>query len=54
MLAQNVPATTAPAAWKTVVLDALGFVLVIWSIPAAILLVASPILLVVALVRWIL
>ena len=46
-------ATTAPA-WKTVLLDSLGFVLVVWSIPAAILLVGTPIVLVVALMRWIL
>ena len=39
-------------------IDSLGFVLVVWSIPAAILLVGTPIVLVVALViavmRWIL
>jgi len=50
-------ATTAPF-WKTVLLDSLGFVLVVWSIPAAILLVGTPIVLVVALLiaamRWIL
>lgn len=50
-------ATAAPA-WKTVLIDSLGFVLVVWSIPAAILLVGTPIVLLVALViallRWIL
>ena len=34
--------------WKTVLIDSLGFVLVVWSIPAAILLVGTPIVLVVA------
>lgn len=46
-------ATTAPA-WKTVLTDSLGFVLILWSIPAAILLVGTPIVLVIALLRWIL
>ena len=50
-------ATTAPA-WKTILLDSLGFVLVVWSIPAPILLVGTPIVLVVAVLiatmRWIL
>jgi hypothetical protein len=49
-------ATVAPV-WKTVLLDSLGFVLLLWSIPAAILLVGMPIALVgagaAALVRWI-
>ena len=48
---------TATAIWKTVLTDSLGFVLVVWSIPAAILLVGTPIVLVVALLislmRWI-
>jgi hypothetical protein len=43
-------ATTAAPLWKTVLLDSLGFVLVVWSIPAAILLAGAPIALVVALV----
>ena len=51
-------AETAAPAWKTILIDSLGFVLVVWSIPAAILLVGTPIVLVVALVmatmRWIL
>ena len=51
-------AATAAPVWKTVLIDSLGFVLVVWSIPAAILLVGTPIVLVVALVisvmRWIL
>ena len=42
-------ATTA-AAWKTTLGDAFGFVLVVWSIPAAVLLVGTPIVLIVALV----
>ena len=51
-------ATTAAApVWKTVLLDSLGFVLVMWSIAAAILLVGTPIVLVAQLVitltRWI-
>ncbi len=45
---------TATAVWKTVLIDSLGFVLVVWSIPAAILVVGTPIVLVVALMRWIL
>ena len=40
--------TVAPV-WKTILIDSLGFVLVVWSIPAAILLVGTPIVLVVAL-----
>jgi hypothetical protein len=40
-------ATVAPV-WKTVLLDSLGFVLLLWSIPAAILLVGTPIALAVA------
>jgi len=47
-------AETAAPVWKTILIDSLGFVLVVWSIPAAILLVGTPIVLVVALVRWIL
>ena len=51
-------ADTAAPVWKTVLFDALGFVLVVWSIPAAILLVGTPIVLVAAaaigLGRWIL
>ena len=42
--------------WKTALTDSFGFVLVVWSIPVAILLVGTPIVLVVALVnavvRW--
>jgi hypothetical protein len=47
-------AATAMAVWKTRLIDSLGFVLVVWSIPAAILLLGMPIVLVVTLVRWIL
>jgi len=47
-------AIAAAPVWKVILLDSLGLILVVWSIPVAILLVASPILLVVALVRWIL
>lgn len=43
---------------RTVLMDSLGFGLVIWSIPAAILIVGTPIVmalaLVIGLVRWIL
>jgi len=39
----------ATPVWKTVLTDSLGVVLVVWSIPAAILLVGTPIVLVVAL-----
>ena len=46
-------ATAAPA-WKTVLIDVLGFVLVVWSIPAAILVIGAPIGLAIALVRWLL
>jgi len=53
-----VAAITATPVWKTVLIDSLGFVLVVWSIPAAILIVGTPIVLVAALViavmRWIL
>ena len=49
---------TASPVWKTVLVDSLGFVLVMWSIPAAILVVGTPIVMAVALViafmRWIL
>ena len=41
---------TAPPAWKTILIESVGFVLLIWSIPAAILIVGTPIALVVALV----
>ena len=47
-------AIAAAPVWKVVLLDSLGLILVVWSIPVAILLVASPIVLVVVLVRWIL
>ena len=51
-------AATAMAVWKTRLIDSLGFVLVVWSIPVAILLIGMPIALVAALVtatmRWIL
>lgn len=38
--------------WKTVLIDSLGLIAVVWSMPAAILIVALPIALVVALVTW--
>jgi hypothetical protein len=51
-------AATVVPAWKAVLIDSLGFVLGVWSIPAAILLVGTPIVLVAALVialmRWML
>ena len=37
----------APARWKTVVTDSLGFVAVVWAIPAAIVMVGLPIALLV-------
>jgi len=40
--------------WKTILIDSLGLVLVVWSIPVAILVIGAPIALVVALARWIL
>ena len=42
-------AATAVPVWKTILIDSLGLVLVVWSVPAAILLVGAPIALVVAL-----
>jgi hypothetical protein len=48
--ATEMAAASAAPVWKTVLSDSLGFVLVMWSIPAAILLVGTPIVLVVALV----
>ena len=51
-------AATAVPVWKAVLIDSRGFVVAVWRIPAAILLVATPIVLAVALVislmRWIL
>jgi hypothetical protein len=48
-------AVVAPSpAWKTHLGDLLGFFLVVWSIPVVMLLVGTPIVLVVALVRWVL
>ena len=44
--------TEAPV-WRTI-LDSLGLILVVWAIPVAILVVAAPIMLIVALVRWLL
>jgi len=38
-------AGTAAPVWKTILLDSLGFVLLVWSIPAAILIVGTPIVL---------
>jgi uncharacterized membrane protein YvlD (DUF360 family) len=50
-------ATADAPRWKTILLDSLGAVLVIWSIPVGILLVGTPIVLVVALMlalgRWV-
>jgi hypothetical protein len=46
----------AVPAWRTVLIDALGFVLVVWSIPVAIIVMGTPIALAVALLialsRW--
>jgi hypothetical protein len=47
-------ATAAPARWKTLLIDSFGLVLVVWSIPIAILIVGAPIVLTVALIRWLL
>jgi hypothetical protein len=41
----------AARAWGTVLGDSLGLVLVVWSIPAAILLIGTPIVLVFVLMR---
>ena len=43
-------ADTAVPVWKTVLIDSLGFVLLVWSIPAAILIVGTPIVMAAALV----
>ena len=45
--------TEAPA-WKTILIDSVGMVLVVWAIPVGILVVGAPIALVVALARWLL
>lgn len=54
----EIAATVAAPVWKTRLIDSLGFVLIIWSIPMAILLVGTPIVmavgLVIGLMRWIL
>jgi hypothetical protein len=42
-------ATEAPA-WRTFLIDTFGLVLVVWSIPLAILVVGAPIVLVVSLI----
>ena len=34
---------STPARWKTVVIDSLGLVAVVWSIPLAIIVVGTPI-----------
>jgi hypothetical protein len=51
-------AAIATPAWKTILGDSLGLVLVVWSIPVAILVVGTPIVLAVALIiavmRWML
>jgi len=51
-------ATTAPPAWKTLLIDSIGLVVAVWSIPVAILLIGAPIVLaaglVMTLARWIL
>ena len=51
-------AATAAPVWRTMLIDSVGFALVVWSIPAAILVVGTPIVMAVALViafmRWIL
>ncbi len=43
----------APARWKTMVADSLGFVAVVWAIPAAIVVVGLPIALLVMGLRFI-
>jgi hypothetical protein len=44
--------------WKTIVFDSLGLVLVVWSIPFAILIVGAPVVLLaklgIELTRWLL
>jgi len=51
-------ATTATPRWKTIVIDSIGLVLVVWSIPVAVVVVGTPIVLAVALLmmvaRWLL
>lgn len=52
------PATTAPSAWKTILIDSVGLIIAVWTIPVAIIVVGTPIVLAVALMmtvaRWIL
>lgn len=49
---------TAPSRWRTILVDSAGLILTVWSIPVAILLVGTPIVmaaaLAIALARWIL
>ena len=51
-------AAAAAPAWRTVLGDSLGLVLVVWSIPVAILLLGTPIVLAVSLlitfIGWVL
>ena len=42
--------TEEPSRWKAIVVDAFGFAAVIWTIPIAILLIGTPLVLVVALI----
>jgi hypothetical protein len=43
----------APSRWKTIVGDSLGFIAVVWAIPAAIVVVGLPIALLVMGLRFI-
>lgn len=49
-------ATADAPVWKTVLIDSAGLILVVWSIPVAIILIGAPIVLlagaVIASVRW--
>lgn len=54
--ASDVAASMTAPLWKTVLIDSLSLVLLVWSIPVAILIVGTPIVMAVALVigfvRW--
>ena len=48
----SIGGTREPSRWKTILLDVVGFVAVIWIVPVAILLIGAPIALVVAGILW--
>ena len=48
--ATDMAAAYATPAWKTILGDSIGLVLVVWSIPVAILVIGTPIALVITLI----